>query len=203
MFGLMRKKAGAGGFWPWLAANTARIQASLKSDPQRIGDEIARAFEAAYPGLAWEISPAASPPWVFCISADGNRPRFPMVEQAVRAAPELPGWKIQAFRPRGSLTAEIDMGGRKMGYDDIWCRAEPLAGGGARVTLLIRGLTPQSDRALSPAALILLDNAVGEYDGVMKIGQLDRGPLPPNPQRGDDFFPLVELPRFLDGIKEA
>jgi hypothetical protein len=202
MFGLLRKRVGTQGFWPWLVANTARIQSGLKQDPERFADEIGREFKASYPGLVWEISPAAAPPWLFCVSADGRRELFPMVEQAVRAAPELPGWTLQAFRTRGSLTAEIEMAGRKVGYDDIWCRVEP-QGGGVRVTLCIRGLSPQSDEALSPAALILLDNAVGEYDSVMKIRQLDRGPLPPDPQRRDEFFPLAELPRFLDGIKAS
>ena len=35
----------------------------------------------------------------------------------------------------------------------------------------------------------------------MKIKQPGRGPLPPNPQRRNDFFPLGELPRFLDSIQ--
>jgi hypothetical protein len=200
MFGLFRKKAGSEGFWDWLAANTTRIQSGLKQDPQGLAAEIGRAFKHSYPDLTWEVSPAPSPPWLFCVSANGNAELFPKVEQAVLAAPELPGWKVQAFRPRGSLSAEIGMGGRKLGYEDIWCSVEPL-GGGVRVTLWIRGLSPQSDQALSHAALILLDNAVGEYDAVMKIRQLDCGQLPPDPQRRDDFFPLGELPRFMDGIK--
>jgi hypothetical protein len=199
MFGLFGSKAGTHRFWDWLAANTERIQSGLKQDPQSATAEIRRAFKQSYPDLTWEVSPVKSGPWLFCISADGNPNLFPKVQLAIHDAPEVPGWKIRAFRPRGSLTAEIDMGGRKLGYDDIWCSVEPLTGG-VRVKLWIRGLSPQSDRALSPAAAILLDNAVGEYDAVMKIKQLDRGPLPPGPQKTDRFFPLTELPQFLDTI---
>ena len=197
MFGLFGKKGGSRRFWDWLAANTKRIQSSLKQDPQSVSGEILRAFEDAYPELTWEVSPANSGPWLFCISADGDPKLFPRVEQAIHEAPEVPGWRIHAFRPRGSLTAEIDMGGRKLGYDDIWCSVEPLASG-VRVKLWIRDLSPQSDRVLSPAAAILLDNAVGEYDAVMKIKHLDRGPLQPNPKKTDRFFPLAELPTYLD-----
>src|SRR5215813_2407833 len=125
MFGLFHKKTGTEGFWDWLAANTGRIQSGLRQNPQGLAGEIGRVFKQSYPDLAWEISPAPSPPWVFCVSADGNSQLFPKVVQAVQAAPQLPGWKVQAFRPRGSLTAEIDMGGRKLGYDDIWCGVEP------------------------------------------------------------------------------
>jgi hypothetical protein len=202
MFGLFGSKSGSLGFWAWLAANTERIQSDLKQDPQNATAEIRQAFKQSYPDLTWEVTPAKSGPWTFCISADGNPKLFPKVQQAIHNAPEVAGWKIRAFRARGSLTAEIDMGGRKLNYDDIWCSVEPLAGG-VRVKLCIQGLTPQSDRALSPAAAILLDNAVGEYDAVMKIKQLERGPLLPNPQKTDAFFPLAELPQFLDTIQTS
>jgi hypothetical protein len=189
MFGLFRKKAASDDFWGWLSANSTRIQRGLERDPRGIADEVGEAFKRSYPDLVWEVSPSKSGAWL-----------FPQVRQAVRAAPEVPGWKVQAFRPRGSLTAEIDMGGRTLGYEDIWCSVQPI-GDGVRVALWVRGMTPELDRVLSPAVLILLDNAVGEYDAVMKIKQLDRGPLPHNPQRREDFFPLSELPPFLDGIR--
>ena len=60
-------------------------------------------------------SPSKSGPWLFCVSANGNRDPFGQILRAVRAAPEVPGWKVQAFRPRGPLTAEIEMGGRTLG----------------------------------------------------------------------------------------
>jgi hypothetical protein len=202
MFGLFGSKGGTHKFWDWLAANTDRIQSNFKQDPQSASEEIRRAFRRSYPDLTWEVSPSKTGPWLFCISADGNPKLFPKVELAIQDAPEVPGWKIQAFRPRGSLTAEIDMGGKKLGYDDIWCSVQAFSGG-VRVKLWIRGLNPQSDRILSPAAAILLDNAVGEYDAVMKIKELDRGPLPANPQRTDEFFPLVELPRFMDSVESS
>ena len=199
MFGLSRDKSASHTFWDWLAVNTERIRADFNQDPQSAMAEIDGAFKRSYPDLTWEVSPAKSGPWLFCISADGDPKLFQKVEQAVHDAPEVAGWKVSGFRPRGSLTAEIDMGDRKLGYDDIWCSVEPL-GGGVRVTLWVKGLSPETDEVLSPAAAILLDNAVGEYDAVMKIKQLDRGPLPLNPRRTDDFFPLVELPRFLDSV---
>lgn len=200
MFGLFRKKAAAGNFWAWLEANTDRIQRGLEQNTRGIADEIGDAFKRSYPDLTWEVGPNKSGPWVFCISADGNRALFSQVVEAVKTAPLIPGWKIQAFRSRGSLTVEIDMGGRTLSYDDIWCGVEA-TDEGVHVTLLVRGMTRELDPVLSPAVLILLDNAVGEYDAVMKIAGLGRGPLPENPQRRPDFFPLSELPQFLDRIQ--
>src|SRR5262249_58178238 len=107
-----------------------------------------------------EITPSDSGPWVFCVSADGNRELFDRVRSAVNAAPKIPGWEIKAFRQRGSLNAVIEMRGRKLGYDDIWCNVEP-DGTQARVTLLVRDLILDSAEQLLGAALVLLDNAVG------------------------------------------
>jgi hypothetical protein len=202
MLRFFRRKIRSPSFWDWLAANTVRIQQELKEDPQGASKEIRRAFKQFYPDLVWESSPAESGPWLFCVSADGDRKLFPQVEQAVKAAPMLSEWKVIAFRPRGSLDAEIEMGGRKLGYEDIWCSVD--AGTeGVDAKLWIRGLNPDSDEALSSAALILLDNAIGEYDAVMKINQLDRGPLLDNPQKTDRFFPLAELPKYLDCLKSG
>ncbi|MFO0811307.1 MAG: hypothetical protein U0746_21975 [Gemmataceae bacterium] len=202
MFGLFRKNSKPGGFWDWLGANTKRIQSAVKLDTQAMAEEIGREFKRSYPDLVWEVSPVPSGPWLFCVSANGDRELFPQVLDAVRNAPEVPGWKVQAFRPRGSLTAVIEMGGRTLGYEDIWCDVHRI-GDGVKVTLLVRGMTPDLVEVLTPPAFVLLDNAVGEYDAVVKIAELDCGPLPSNPVRRDDLFPLAELPAYLDGIKEA
>jgi hypothetical protein len=199
---MFQKAQEAGHFWNWLIANTQRIQAGLKGNAQSISAEIAQAFDRSYPDLLWEISVSSHSPWLFCISANGNRDLFPRVKQAVAEAPSLPGWKIQAFRPRGALTAEIELSGTKLGYDDIWCSVEPLDGG-IDLTLWIRGLDEASDAALSRAALVLLDNAVGEYDAATRIRQLGRGPLPTEPleKNTESFpllFPLSDLPKFFD-----
>src|SRR5690348_14528150 len=100
MFGRFRNGSAAGGFWGWLGANTSRIQSGLEQNPQAIATQIGREFERSYPDLVWEISPSKSGPWLFCVSANGNRELFPQVLQAVQAAPEVPGWEVRAFRPR-------------------------------------------------------------------------------------------------------
>jgi hypothetical protein len=199
MFGILGKKTKDVRF---LAANTNRIQTGPKEDIPQITAEIREVFDDSFPGLVWEITRAPGATWLFCVSADGDPKLFPRVEEAVHAAPAIPGWEIQAFRPRGSLNAILDMGGRMLGYDDIWCGIVQ-RDGGIDVMLWIRGLSQETLEALGGGALILLDNAVGEYDAVTKIKQLDRTPLPMNPQRRPDFFPLAELPEFLDGLGRA
>jgi hypothetical protein len=196
---LFRKRSECHTFWAWLAANTARIKSHDKRALRTISDEISKAFHSTYPGLVWEISPADSQPWLFCVSADGKRDLFPAVSHAVRTAPDIAGWKVQAFRPRGYLNGTIHMDGHKLRYEDIWCSVD-VHTEGFGVTLYIAGLSPETDEALGGAAILLLDDAVGEYDAVMKIAELHRRPLPANPVRRADYFPLAELPQYLDDV---
>ena len=151
MYGKFGKETKVESNWDWLAAKTNRIQARLKQEFSQIHKEIQENFERFYPGMVWEITPVPSAPWLFCVSADGNPKLFPRVVEVVRAAPTISGWRIQAFRPRGSLKVTLDMGGRTLGYDDIWCSVVP-EDSGVCITLWIRGLNQQTDRFLGGGA---------------------------------------------------
>ena len=199
MFWKRKKRDDGHKFWAWLAANTARIQAAGPEGVTEFVPQIAHAFEKSYPDLVFEISPSTSGPWIFCVSADGNLELFDQVKSAVASVGAIPGWEVKPFRQRGSLDAAITMNDRTLGYDDIWCEVEP-DGARARVRLLVSGLTLDSAETLLGAALVLLDNAVGEHDSVVKIADLDNGPLPTNPTKSQTFFPLSELPGYLDGL---
>jgi hypothetical protein len=199
MFGLFKKRDDSGDFWVWLAANTSRIQTKGRKAVKDVSEELSAAFAKSFPDLVWEITPSQSGPWAFCVSADGNEQLFSKVQSAVADAPNIRGWRIDAFRQRGSLNAVIEMNGQRLGYDDIWCEVEA-DGSKARVTMCIRGLTLESAEAVLGASLVLLDNAVGEYDSVVKISELNNRPLTENPVKTGRFFPLSELPRYLDSL---
>lgn len=199
MFGFFKKQRDPEDFWAWLAANGPRIQSAGRNAAGKATNELWKAFALTYPNLVWEITPSDSGSWLFCVSADGNAERFDQVRSAVAAAPRIEGWEIKAFRQRGSLNAVINMNGRKWGYDDLWCAVKP-DGSSAQVTIYVRGLTRESAESLLGASLVLLDNAVGEHDSVMKISDLNNAPLPECPVRTEFFFPLSELPAYLDRL---
>jgi hypothetical protein len=193
MFGLFKKKPS---FWAWLASHSDRIKAGA---PQDMAPEIAAAFERDYRGLVWELGPAKEGPWTFCVSADGDRSRFPAVIKAVEAAPAIPGWTIHAFRQRApaGYGFRIEMEGHALAADDIWWSAVE-EDGGLHLTLWIRGLTSETVSLLAGAAVILLDNALGEFDSVTKIRSLDPQPLPARVP--DGLAPFVELPGRVDRL---
>jgi hypothetical protein len=197
MFGMSKRAAKKGAFWNWLADNSARIRTGLGQDSAPFADEIGEQFKKDFPNLVYEICVSANDPWTFCVSANGDPALFAQVEKAVQEAPTIEGWKVAAFRPRGSLDAEITMDGHKIGYDDIWCEAQ-MVEGKANVVLHIRGATVENEEALSHASLILMDNAVGEYDATTRLVVRDIAMLKEPPMATDQFFSLRDLPAFLD-----
>jgi hypothetical protein len=187
-------------FWEWFAQNADQIRtAGAEQVRDGIAPELGTRLKQCHPGLVWEIA-ADSDEWEMCISADGNRDVFPAVTEVVEAAPAIPGWAIRAFRQRGALDVRLEFGDFVLTYDDIWFTADRV-GDGLSVTLWIKGLTQETDRMLSQGALILLDNALGEYDAVTRIVELNRGPLPKTPETRPGLHPLSQLPEMVDFIK--
>lgn len=197
-----RTKTDAGRFWGWLGENTARVKRGLKRGTGRVVEEVGERFDEAFPGLVWEVSPADRGPWLFCVSANGDGKLFPRVERVVREAPEVAGWTIQAFRPRGEAGAEITLNDVTLGGGDVWCEVRK-ARRGIDLVLHVRGATAENHEMITQAALILLDNAIGEYDTVKRIAELDVAMLEGRPRKSEGFFPLKELPGFLDGARDG
>jgi hypothetical protein len=187
-------------FWTWFSQKADEIRtAGAERVREGIAPELGRRLKECHPGLVWEIA-ADGEEWELCISADGNREAFPAVQEVVEAAPAIPGWSVRAFRQRGKLDVTLEFAGHTLTYDDIWFTADR-TGNELSITLWIKGLTQETDRMLSQAALILLDNALGEYDAVMHIAELNRGPLPKNPETRPGLHPLKQLPEMVDFIK--
>jgi hypothetical protein len=76
-------------------------------------------------------------------------------------------------------------------------------GSKANVTMCVYGLTEANAEQVLGAALILLDNALGEHDSVVKIADLDNRPLSTQPIRSASFFPLSDLPAYIDNLSNT
>jgi hypothetical protein len=181
-------------FWDWFAANSERL-ANFEADQERIFDELAAELEKVHEGLTFEFGPEEPDGREFVVSADGIRERFPAVIRLVEAAPDLPGWKIIAFRQPKSMDYSLEYGGYELSPDDIWFAAEP-DGDRVGLNLYIKGLSRANERVATGAAFFLLDGALGEYDVETKIGFIEFKPLPSKPaSRG--LQPLRELPAVV------
>lgn len=191
--------AGAPPFWPWFAANEARLASALSADPVNVMDEIQRHLSAQEPGLIAELQVMPEPgrPHGLIISAGGNAALFPKVKALVARAPTLGRFEVITFRPRRDPELELTVDGRAYSAADFSFRETGRRAGKLDLELAIRGLTPENHDALVRAAFVLLDAAVGEYDAETKLGDIDFTPAAePSAHR-----PLPELAALVDELK--
>jgi hypothetical protein len=178
------------------------VRRDIRTDTQAVYEQVSDAFHRQYPNLIVEMSYGETEVTLH-VTAEGRREQFPRVLKVVRGAPHIPGFKVEAFRPRGKIDGiELQIADRKIGMHDVWCSAEP-EGDQLRVTLWVRGLDDDSRRVLTMGAKVLLDHTVGEFDAGTKIASLDYERLPDNPEENALLFPLAELPNRLDELPKV
>ena len=192
-------------FWNWLEENTDWIQIEGGGDIDENSDKIGNEFEKHFPNLNWEIEITDEGPWFFIVSADGDLEKFGEVVATYQEAPQMKDWVVLPFRQPGSLDFEVNVAGNTLRYDDIWCEIEVVELEehlGIELTLLVRGFTDENEDELADAAYLLLDNAVGEFDAATRICEVAFAPLEGDPEESNDFFPLSELPDFIERLSE-
>jgi hypothetical protein len=166
-------------FWRWFTAHSDRLKAV---DPEHDHEhsliaELGRELARVHPGLTWERDVKNSE---LVISADGNRPLFPMVQKLVAAAPSIPGWRIVAFRQRHNAEFTLQYKNYTVRSADVWFRAEA-DGMRVGITLFLPHPPEAVKEAIGSAAFLLLDTALGEYDVETKLGFVEWLPLPEQP----------------------
>lgn len=159
------------GFWNWFQQSAHRYELG-QSRPltKELEADLTRNLLRVHPDITWELGDRE-----LTISADGRRELFPVVEELVRAAPAIQGWKVCAFRQPSSVTG-IQMRNRKLEADSIRfvLRSEtpPFS-----VTFYIDSLNDDTREELIGIAFILFDSLFGEYDVVTKLGDIEFEPL--------------------------
>lgn len=189
-------------FWGWVKLHLAELKA-VKTGKEPVTLGLTRALESISPGLVFELGIAVDgSEFELTISADGRKELFPVVQRLVAAAPQLPGTKVVAFRPRKKIE---DFGmqvgaGRIAGNQLYFVASNDLDRKGlVAVDLFVQDMKREDDDALKNAAFMLLEAAVGEYDLETKIGTIDIKPAPAKIEA--PLRPLKDLPATLDGWK--
>jgi hypothetical protein len=185
-------------FWSWFQDNSARVL-EFEKDQDAVFADLGGELDKVEEGLTFEFGPKDPAGREFIVSADGIQDRFPAVQKLVSAAPSpLPGWKVLAFRPRKDIGFVIEFDGNKLGADDLWFSYEPPEEGNKLdIKLHIRELDAKNEKALTSAAFLLLDSALGEYDTETKLGDIEFAALPADP-KGQNLKPLAELAPLVD-----
>jgi hypothetical protein len=184
-------------FWNWFEKNQETYYTEIENLERReeIFDELSKNLSAVNEDLVFEFSPKRKNNIrEFTISADGIEEIFPIVEKLIKKAPKLKKWKFNAFRqPISGDDFAINYGDLKIGYSDVFYRSKNDKGK-LGIELNIRNYDGKG--RTQNAIYILLDNLIGEYDVVTKIGWIDWVKL--NENEIANLKPIIELRKEID-----
>lgn len=159
-------------FWEWFSNNSERV---LKiCDNQQIAKEIAGKLKTIYSGFSFEIGETNDGKFEFVISCKGMNEGIPFVERLVDSAPGFEHIKIVKFRQAKGCEYAVKIDNIELGPEDIWfqyCFDEKV-----HLQLFIPGYSDR-DQRYGQLAFLLLDNMLGEYFIMTKIGYIDFQPL--------------------------
>ena len=172
-------------FWSWFQTNQKALFASDNPGDMEhvsLGEKLKRIEEE----LTYEIGQAVNGKREIAVSADGIPELFPVVQQVVKAAPKMEQWKVVAFRQRVSEASlkELAIKGAPVNLssdkakeqEGVEIAVKDMRAGIARegdkanITVFIKGYNKQEDQ--DNLALVMLQQALGEYDMVMKVGDI-------------------------------
>lgn len=187
-------------FWMWFASAEAHARAALRGrDQQRkiqLVDDVSRHFDKADDTLGFEMGVAPDGVCEFCVSANGVRDNFERAEAFADAAPDIPGWRIFAFKRRHTDWPEIAVDGKVMTASAIAFVATPHGNGGLDIDLWFDAPDVLSDSDLEQLSFLFLDCALGEYDVATGVGDV-------TPHRGVNpkAQPFADLAQAFDDWK--
>jgi hypothetical protein len=192
-------------FWQWFKSHENSL-AEQHGPYDTEFDQLKSKLKTVDQGLAYEIGSGQKAEKRLVISADANPELFPVVQKLVAAAPVMPRWEVVPFRQRASEEDLVQMAipsspakdGKSVSTPGL--RADEMryamekAGDLANVTLYLKDY--KGDKEQEYMADLMLQQALGEYDSVMRVGQVKYGSLTQTNDKKS--APLSQLAAKLD-----
>jgi hypothetical protein len=197
-------------FWSWFQTNQqALFSSDNPGDMEHVslGEKLKRIED----DLTYEIGRVENGKREMAVSADGILELFPLVEKIVKAAPKMEKWKVVAFRQRVAEAnlKELAIKGAPVNLSKETAKEEGVeiavrdmraaierTGDKARITVFIKGYNKQESQ--DNLALVMLQQALGEYDMVMKVGDIKFASTQEANEKNS--FPFVKLGSVFDKV---
>ncbi len=190
-------------FWDWFKNFAQGIKSINKQNADLVLDRVLEELQRVRVGLAIEITNGNNSPIKnLIISANGDINKFDYVEEIVKKAPEIEGWKIVAFRQRAKdpdLSIDIpelikfEVG--KMYFMPLGDRQH------LDLIIFVPGIKGKPKEMIAYYGLILIDYLIGEYDSITKVRYYDFQDVE-DLDESDQVLPLKVLPKFIDIHKQ-
>ncbi len=193
-------------FWDWFHQNEERL-AEMRSPTDPQFQEIVKRLQDVDLRLKAEIGVAKNGQnYQLAISPELNPALFPAVRKIAAAAPPSQYWEVvpfcQRLRPQTLRKLELSNSDAEQNFYYLSIRdlryQMTIDGQKANIIIKIRNYAPGDSKSIhyQDMALLMLQQALGEYDLCTKIGNVSFEPLDENTAKNYKHFELIS--RELD-----
>lgn len=186
-------------FWSWFRESASDLARRDFEHDVRYLNRLGRAVRCVSPDLAFEIGGRPGELRELVTSAEGLRSQIPTVQQLVGAAPEIPGWRVTAFRQRQAHGMDVSFQGVNLRPQDVRFSTEA-DGAKIGIHLYLPPVSRSKADAQAMASLLLLDTVLEEYDVMTQIGFIERHSMPEDLTTAS-LRPILELAVVVDAHK--
>lgn len=187
-------------FWRWFGNNAERLKTLYSANQmERLMGEVNREIDKIEPELAWEMGPGKKKPYLFTVSAEGDRRLREIADLMIRLAPaNLKGWELYAARPARPAPGVVRLPESGESFETIEWKFIPLEhpASGTLDLVIVDDRLACSDRETALKAVSLyLDQLLGEETVEAWIGEfrIENSIA----AHGNRAYKMVELPDYL------
>jgi hypothetical protein len=198
MLNIFKKKDPIDEFWIWFVKNRKAFEDLPSHDDDYAHRQlrlIGRELQKVSDGLLVEVSKNADGLRDLTITAEGNTQKFPIIQQIVERALEVPGWKITAFRQPMPIGIVLNAG--DLEYNPVEMFFEAFDDNGELdVLIYAKNLAKVEKEKVFHFGMVLMDNFLGEYDSAMSVRRFGFRDIN-DAEAENELTPMLELPKFV------
>jgi hypothetical protein len=134
--------------------------------------------------------------------AEGKSEYFGEVEELIKLAPQIRGWRFIAFKQPAEGHFISNWAGLELNTEEMWflpLEGEQATDIGIRIYLKNNDLVKDNEH-LTPLLYKMLDTILGEKSFASDINYFDTDLQPDDPEE-EGIYPIIELPGYISWFK--
>lgn len=181
-------------FWRWFQDHLDALRRVPSTGEQGTLDALQARLHAYCEALWFELGGHPDGPCEFIVTAEGDERHFDRVRRLVSAAPEMPGWKVIAFKPAHGFGFRTEYAGACLDPARLWFQPLRQASRPGAVVLRVAmhegvGL---SEEDFVNAMHVVVDAGLGELVASQRVSWIEACAKPEDPE-AEGFHPLDTL----------
>jgi len=185
-------------FWEWFGRERLLFETMTDDNRDERLNLILEHLAPISEDLALEVSKEFHGVRDIIISADGDKSKFPIVEEIVKGAPKIPGWTVTAFRQKANEDFVLTYESFRLSSSEMSFR--PFIDGDSLDLLIYAdSIKNKNQDDVVKYGLIAMDNVIGEYAATIKVRSFqfkDKREI----AKGEKIYKLDKLPKFVDAF---